>query len=231
MSGPARTPSNRCMPVGEWPPLDRAAWTAALASDEGPDQSSIAARWSAQTRRMVISGHGRWLTWWAEQGLNNAAALPGDGVMPEALARYVTDLRKTVGEFSVATRVEQLGNAMRAMASARNWRWLQTAADQIRAGARADRGANRPLSPDDPRADGKSATRTNRCVPLAAWPALDRAAWDAAVRPGDVLDAGGVAARWAPKTSDHCHQRLWPMVDVVERDGSFGSPLCGPKRG
>jgi hypothetical protein len=162
MSGPARTPSNRCMPVAEWPPLDRAAWTAALASDEGPDQSSIAAHWSAGTRRMVVSGHGRWLTWRAEQGMKDTAALPGDGVLPEALARYVTNLRKTVGEFSVATRVEQLGNAMRAMAPARNWRWLQTAADQIRAGARANREAGRPLSPDDRSADGKPATRSDR---------------------------------------------------------------------
>jgi len=48
---PARRPSNRCMPVAEWPPLDRAAWTAALASEDGPDQSSIAAHWSARTRR------------------------------------------------------------------------------------------------------------------------------------------------------------------------------------
>jgi len=127
----------------------------------------------------------------------------------------VTDLRKTVGKFTVATRVEQLGIAMRAMAPARKWRWLQRAADQIRAGAIASREAARPLSPDNPWGGGKPSARSNRCVPLAEWPALDRAAWDAALRPGDVLDTGGIVARWAPSTRSTVICAATNRMDVV----------------
>ncbi len=35
-------------------------------------------------------------------------------------------------------------------------------------------------------------------MPLAEWPAADRAAWLAAVAPGDLLDDGGPGAHWAP---------------------------------
>ena len=41
---------------------------------------------------------------------------------------------------------------------------------------------------------------TRRCRPPSLWPAADRLAWDAALQPGDVLDPGGPASRWAPLT-------------------------------
>ena len=60
-------PSNRCMPLAEWPAPDQAAWVAAVQPEEGPGQTNIAAHWAAGTRRAVASGYGRWLTWLAEQ--------------------------------------------------------------------------------------------------------------------------------------------------------------------
>lgn len=43
-------------------------------------------------------------------------------------------------------------------------------------------------------------TLSNRCWPVAEWPAPDQAAWAAALQSGDVLDPGGLAASWAPAT-------------------------------
>ena len=40
-----------------------------------------------------------------------------------------------------------------------------------------------------------------RCLPVAEWPAEDRAAWTAAHRRGGLLDDDGLAAAWAPATS------------------------------
>ena len=37
-------------------------------------------------------------------------------------------------------------------------------------------------------------------LPWDAWPEADRRAWEAAVRPGDVLEDGGPASHWAPRT-------------------------------
>jgi integrase len=39
-----------------------------------------------------------------------------------------------------------------------------------------------------------------RGLPIAAWPAADRAAWDCAFRVGDLLDDAGLAAHWRPAT-------------------------------
>jgi integrase/recombinase XerD len=41
-----------------------------------------------------------------------------------------------------------------------------------------------------------------RCLPIARWPASDRAAWAAAHRCGGLLDDDGGAAAWSPATSD-----------------------------
>ena len=40
----------------------------------------------------------------------------------------------------------------------------------------------------------------NRCWPVREWPVQDQAAWAAAFEPGDALEPGGIAARWAPTT-------------------------------
>jgi integrase len=40
-----------------------------------------------------------------------------------------------------------------------------------------------------------------RCLPLAEWPTPDRTAWLAALAPGDLLEAGGERARYAPASN------------------------------
>ncbi len=40
-------------------------------------------------------------------------------------------------------------------------------------------------------------TPENRCTPLSEWPLQDRAAWQAAVAPGDLSEAGGAAVAWS----------------------------------
>ena len=40
-----------------------------------------------------------------------------------------------------------------------------------------------------------------RCLPIAEWPAADRAGWQAALLPGDLLDEGGGRARYAAATN------------------------------
>lgn len=205
MNPRVQAPSTRCLPLSEWPLADQAAWAAARQPGDVPGQGSVAAHWSDATRRMVIGGYGRWLTWMGERSLLDPPTSLAERVTPEYLSLYVADLRNTVGEFTVAARVEQLGNAMRAMAPEQHWHWLQRVADRIRARAKASRKRTQSLSPaglqgDEEPAVTFSTTTSNRCLPLADWPALDRAAWNVALQPGDVLDPGGVAAGWAAAT-------------------------------
>src|SRR5260370_15878442 len=38
-------------------------------------------------------------------------------------------------------------------------------------------------------------------IPMAEWPRVDRELWDAALRPGDLLDDGGMRAGYAPSSN------------------------------
>src|SRR5690348_2552541 len=47
-----------------------------------------------------------------------------------------------------------------------------------------------------------SKTSWSKSLPLDPWPTADRAAWQAALRPGDAFDVGGVASGWAQATQN-----------------------------
>ncbi|MDA8250223.1 MAG: hypothetical protein M0Z28_13765 [Rhodospirillales bacterium] len=192
MSAPMSARSGRATKLPDWPAADQAAWAAGLRP------GAIAGHWAEGTRRVVRGGYGWWLTWLAEQDLLDATTPVATLVTPDNVARYVADLRRNVGEFMVASRVEQLSNALRVLAPRQHWNWLQRLATGIRAGART---ASRPAAAPPAAVDDKGDTGpTNRCWPVTEWPVLDKAAWAAALQPGDVLDAGGVAAGWATAT-------------------------------
>ena len=127
--------SNRCVPLAEWPATDQAAWNAALQPGDVLDPGGVATGWAAATRTIVISGYGRWLTWLAGRDLLDPLLPPAARVTRQRLRDYAEDPRSTVAPFTVATRIEQIGNAMRAMAPEQDWRWIQRAADRLRAGA------------------------------------------------------------------------------------------------
>ena len=219
----AATATNRCRPISEWPLADQTAWTAALAPGR------LVAQWSEGTRSLVTKGYGRWLTWLDQQGLLDPALLPADRLTTDRLASYMADLRNAVGESTVARRVEQLGNALRAMAPERDWHWLQRMAISIHTAAKADREADEASisgrSPEDVPPD--TGARLNRSRKLDKWPALDQAAWMAALQPGDVLDPGGVAARWAIATRGLVADGYGHWLTWLDRQGAL-DPLLPP---
>ena len=79
-------------------------------------------------------------------------------------------------------------------------------------------------------------------LPLAAWPAADRAAWDELFRPGDILDGRGAACHWAAATrrTNLKHYARW-LGWLAGTGGLDPPPLrhpgapprkaCGPMRG
>ena len=194
-------PTRRCKRVEEWPELDQAAWTAALQPSDDPDQSKVAEHWSDGTRHCVVSGYGRWLTWLEQHGWLDPQQSPAERVTAERVAAYTAELRQEVAVSSVANRIEQLGNALRALAPERAWQSMQHAATELRRSH-----PRRPSKSAALAAEAKSAAAGSRpsqglrCMPVSEWPAPDQAAWAASLQPGDVFDAGGVAAGWAPAT-------------------------------
>lgn len=200
--------SNRCRPLQDWPAGDQQAWEAALrpASGDGAPGGHTgggASHWSAGTRRAVATSYGRWLTWLDEQGQLEPLVPAASRVTPERVERYLADLGTTIGVFTVIARVEQLGHAMRAMAPASNWHWLQSLASRLRAEAEAARAKAAGPALPKPHPSTPLPDRLARAAQrLPAWPAQDRAAWAAALVPGSVLEPGGIASRWAPVTCD-----------------------------
>jgi len=145
---------------------------------------------------MIEKGYGRWLTWLAERGLLDPERTPGARTNSADVAAYIAHLQIVNRGYSIPTRVQQLGNAMRAIAPESDWTWIVRDAERLRGQTIPAR--KRPPAPSRPVKPPVDAAR--RCVPVAEWPAIDQAAWAAALRPGAPLEPGGLAARWAPAT-------------------------------
>jgi integrase/recombinase XerD len=126
---------NRCMPFVEWPEPDRIAWSAALLAGTPFAPGGIAARWAASTRTVTVNGYGRWLTWLLRYGLLDPSIPLGARANEERLIAYMASLRAEVGDFTVQARIQQLGDALRAMAPNGEWLWILRAASRLRSEA------------------------------------------------------------------------------------------------
>lgn len=58
-----------------------------------------------------------------------------------------------------------------------------------------------------------------RCMPVAEWPEADRAAWEAAIRRGDLLDGAGPAAHWRAGTRKKVESSYGRFLTFLDRNG------------
>ena len=144
----SQTPMNRCWPIEEWPPEDRAAWATAIAPGEFLEAAGVAENWSASTRTMNVNGYGRYLNWLAQQGQLDPTSKPSARVTRELAGAFKDHLTAVNAPLSVQTRIRQLGNMMRALAPEKDWKWLL-------------RGANRLLSQATPAKNKRSRMKNS----------------------------------------------------------------------
>ena len=121
---PRQDPSRRQMPLCEWPLADQAAWSASMHEGDILDGGGPAAHWAAATRRSVMKGYGRWLTWLARREALDLASQPACRVTPKLVAAYVADLRQQTASYTVRTYVQALAQAVQAFAPEANRDWL-----------------------------------------------------------------------------------------------------------
>jgi site-specific recombinase XerD len=63
---------------------------------------------------------------------------------------------------------------------------------------------------------------TNRCLALRDWPAPDRRAWQAMLRPGDILEGdAGIAAAWSQATRHKNRRGYGRWLDFLLQSGRF----------
>ena len=121
-----------CLAMDQWPPTDSAAWSEAIAEIDPFGAPSPAGSWSERSRAKTAKGYGRWLSWAMQNGIemNLCAA---DRVTEQHVQRYIADLRSRNGDFTVLCRVQELYDAMRAIAPDRDWSWLRRPQKALRA--------------------------------------------------------------------------------------------------
>jgi integrase len=127
------SPLPKTIPLDRWPEADRLAWIAAQAPGDVLDPGSVASMWSPATRRKTAAGYGRYLFWLAECGELDPAATPAERVTRERLVAYLADLRRVNHGHTIQNRIQELGDAMRALAPTGDWRWILKAATRLRA--------------------------------------------------------------------------------------------------
>ena len=64
-----------------------------------------------------------------------------------------------------------------------------------------------------------------RGMPVAEWPEADRALWQAALIPGDLLDEGGGRARYAPATNYKLAKNYGRWLTWLSRQALLDAPV------
>ena len=139
--------ARRCWPVVQWPAPDRAAWAAALTPGDPFTPGGLAAGWAPTSRRVIEMNYGAWLAWLQGQGLLDPLVPPAARISKDRVKAYVAALQATKSPFTVASRVQMLGDALRAMAPEKDWRWIGRAAGRLRSRAVPIRNKRARLQP------------------------------------------------------------------------------------
>ena len=146
-----RPSRSKCLPITLWPPMDRAAWVTAICPGDPFECRGIAVSWSTATRRKTIAGYGRFLFWLKERNELDETAAPAARITRERLVAYLEDLTIINRGHTIQCRMQELGDAIQALAPEDDWRFIKRAAGRLRA---TTRGCLPPIvevieSPDD----------------------------------------------------------------------------------
>jgi integrase/recombinase XerD len=140
---------SKCLPIALWPSADRAAWERAIRPGDPFEEGGIATPWSLATRRKIIGGYGRFLSWLKERNELDETAGPAERITRERLKAYLEDLRSINRGHTIQCRIQELGDAMRALAPECDWGFIKKAAARLRANtipARDKRGRLLPIA-------------------------------------------------------------------------------------
>jgi integrase len=82
--------------------------------------------------REIALGYGRYLFWLQELGKLDDGLSPAARVTRDLVRSYVEELKRTNRGYTPYNRIQELGNAMRALAPEEDWSWLLRAAGRLR---------------------------------------------------------------------------------------------------
>lgn len=115
-----------CLPLEDWPAIDRQAWERAIQSGDILDTDGAGARWAPTTRGNAWRAYGRWLAFLEERDGQIADHIePAARADRVAIRAYATNLRQRHASGTAWSYMAFLGMALRAMAPRDDWDWLR----------------------------------------------------------------------------------------------------------
>jgi len=149
--GRGKAPERACLPLSQWPEVDRRLWTTACApSDPLDDEVGARSSHADISNAKAAKGYGRWLTYLSMSAPETLAEAPAARITPERVRAYVDSLM-AIGNSTqtILSRLQELGEIAKVMDPARRWTFINDVASRIRARHRPVRDkSNLPLSND-----------------------------------------------------------------------------------
>jgi integrase len=124
-----------CVPLEDWPAIDRARWLAAQEPAGFLEDVKPASKWSRDSKIITEQGYGQWLAFLERIQALDPSISPGDRVTVDHLREFLADLQGRVAPVSVSIAVGVLLRMLRVLEPQRDWTVLARVYRQLKRAA------------------------------------------------------------------------------------------------
>jgi integrase/recombinase XerD len=121
-----------CLPLEQWPEIDRARWSAAQEPAGFLEAVKPASTWSAGHRGIVEAAYGRWLSFLARNQALDPSRPPGDRATVDQLREFVAELQSRMAPWSVSMTAGALLRMLMVLEPQQDWTVLAQAHRQLK---------------------------------------------------------------------------------------------------
>ena len=125
------SPSQRALPLPDWPKVDRNSWHAAQEAAGVLDDGGAASHLNALTRRDLTRRYAYFLSFVASQGKLDLEAPAAATVTEQNVLNYVQFLQQHVSSVTLAQSINKISRVADFLAPQRDWRWLRRLARRL----------------------------------------------------------------------------------------------------
>jgi hypothetical protein len=133
--GRGKAPERTCLPIDQWPDVDRRRWlNACAASDLLDDEVGTRSSHAQISNTKAAKGYGRWLTHLSRSAPETLTETPATRITSEGVRGYV-DAMKLLDNSSqtILARLQELGEVAKVMDPERDWSFINRMASKVRA--------------------------------------------------------------------------------------------------
>jgi hypothetical protein len=124
-------PSQKALPLADWPRADPETWRAAQAKAGVLDEGGVASHLSPRTLADLTSRYAYFLSFLGEEGTLNHQGPAAASVTEESILLYVRFLEPRVSSVTLAMSLRKIARVAACLAPERDWRWLRRIARRL----------------------------------------------------------------------------------------------------